>query len=55
VFHAVLDSALTPESHFPETLTCAKFEKLIVDFFHVTMKPIEQVLKDAGVTAYDWW
>lgn len=32
-----------------ETLTRAKFEELNVDLFRKTMKPVEQVLKDAGV------
>ena len=32
-----------------ETLTCAKFEELNMDLFHKTLKPVEQVLKDAGI------
>lgn len=32
-----------------ETLTRAKFEELNADLFRKTMKPVEQVLKDAGV------
>ncbi|KAL4402523.1 ATPase with role in protein import into the ER [Malassezia pachydermatis] len=32
-----------------ETLTRAKFEELNVDLFRRTLKPVEQVLKDAGV------
>ena len=32
-----------------ETLTRAKFEGLNMDLFRKTMKPIEQVLKDANV------
>jgi heat shock protein 5 len=32
-----------------ETLTRAKFEELNMDLFRKTMKPVEQVLKDAGV------
>lgn len=32
-----------------ETLTRAKFEELNLDLFRKTMKPVEQVLKDAGV------
>src|SRR5277367_659013 len=32
-----------------ETLTCAKFEELNLDLFKETMKPVEQVLKDANV------
>lgn len=32
-----------------ETLTRAKFEELNIDLFRKTMKPVEQVLKDAGV------
>ncbi|KAL7412183.1 heat shock protein 70 [Mrakia frigida] len=34
---------------FAETLTRAKFEELNIDLFRKTMKPVEQVLKDAGV------
>jgi heat shock protein 5 len=34
---------------FSETLTRAKFEELNFDLFRKTMKPVEQVLKDAGV------
>ncbi|KAI0310388.1 heat shock protein 70 family [Amylostereum chailletii] len=34
---------------FSETLTRAKFEELNIDLFRKTMKPVEQVLKDAGV------
>jgi heat shock protein 5 len=34
---------------FSETLTRAKFEELNVDLFRRTMKPVEQVLKDAHV------
>ena len=33
-----------------ETLTRAKFEELNVDLFRRTLKPVEQVLKDAGVS-----
>jgi heat shock protein 5 len=32
-----------------ETLTRAKFEELNMDLFRKTMKPVEQVMKDAGV------
>jgi len=32
-----------------ETLTHAKYEELDLDLFRKTMKPVEQVLKDAGV------
>ncbi|PKI84502.1 ATPase with role in protein import into the ER [Malassezia vespertilionis] len=32
-----------------ETLTRAKFEELNIDLFRRTLKPVEQVLKDAGV------
>ena len=32
-----------------EMLTHAKFEKLDLNLFHKTMKPVEQVIKDAGV------
>jgi heat shock protein 5 len=34
---------------FSETLTRAKFEELNLDLFKKTIKPVEQVLKDAGV------
>lgn len=34
---------------FSETLTRAKFEELNVDLFKKTLKPVEQVLKDADV------
>jgi heat shock protein 5 len=34
---------------FSETLTRAKFEELNMDLFRKTMKPVEQVLKDARV------
>ncbi|CED85068.1 heat shock protein 70 [Phaffia rhodozyma] len=34
---------------FSETLTRAKFEELNIDLFRKTMKPVEQVLRDAGV------
>ncbi|KAF8310775.1 heat shock protein 70 [Clavulina sp. PMI_390] len=35
---------------FSETLTRAKFEEINMDLFRKTLKPVEQVLKDAGVT-----
>jgi len=38
---------------FSETLTRAKFEELNVDLFRKTMKPVEQVLKDAKVKKED--
>lgn len=34
---------------FSESLTRARFEKLNMDLFRKTLKPVEQVLKDAGV------
>lgn len=34
---------------FSDTLTRAKFEELNADLFRKTMKPVEQVLKDAGL------
>ncbi|KAL1960365.1 hypothetical protein VTO42DRAFT_8325 [Malbranchea cinnamomea] len=34
---------------FSETLTRAKFEELNMDLFKKTLRPVEQVLKDAGV------
>ena len=48
---------------FSETLTRAKFEELNLDLFRKTMKPVEQVLKDAGVKKEEidevrmlpWW
>ncbi|RPD78209.1 heat shock protein 70 [Lentinus tigrinus ALCF2SS1-7] len=38
---------------FSETLTRAKFEELNMDLFRKTMKPVEQVLKDAKVRKED--
>jgi len=38
---------------FSETLTRAKFEELNIELFKKTMKPVEQVLKDAGVSKKD--
>ncbi|RSH88510.1 ATPase with role in protein import into the ER [Apiotrichum porosum] len=38
---------------FSETLTRSKFEELNMDLFRKTMKPVEQVLKDAGVKKED--
>ena len=38
---------------FSETLTQAKFEELNMDLFRKTMKPVEQVLKDANVKKED--
>lgn len=35
---------------FSETLTRAKFEELNIDLFKKTLKPVEQVLKDAKVS-----
>ncbi|KAL0072783.1 ATPase with role in protein import into the ER [Marasmius tenuissimus] len=35
---------------FSDALTRAKFEELNMDLFRKTMKPVEQVLKDAGVS-----
>ncbi|KAJ7078855.1 heat shock protein 70 family [Mycena belliarum] len=34
---------------FSETLTRAKFEEINMDLFRKTMKPVERVLKDAGI------
>lgn len=34
---------------FSETLTRAKFEEINMDLFRKTLKPVKQVLKDAGV------
>lgn len=38
---------------FSETLTRAKFEELNLDLFKRTIKPVEQVLKDAGVGKHE--
>ncbi|KAK1972087.1 hsp70-like protein [Colletotrichum eremochloae] len=38
---------------FSETLTRAKFEELNMDLFKKTMKPVEQVLKDAKIKKED--
>ncbi|KAF9054171.1 heat shock protein 70 family [Panaeolus papilionaceus] len=38
---------------FSETLTRAKFEEINMDLFRKTMKPVEQVLKDANVKKED--
>mmetsp|Transcript_6953 Transcript_6953/g.6910 ORF Transcript_6953/g.6910 Transcript_6953/m.6910 type:complete len:683 (+) Transcript_6953:443-2491(+) len=38
---------------FSETLSRAKFEELNIDAFKKTLKPVEQVLKDAGVKKAD--
>ncbi|KAF0300453.1 Endoplasmic reticulum chaperone BiP [Amphibalanus amphitrite] len=38
---------------FSETLTRAKFEELNMDLFRATMKPVQQVLKDAGLQKKD--
>ncbi|KIY47111.1 heat shock protein 70 [Fistulina hepatica ATCC 64428] len=38
---------------FSEMLTRAKFEELNMDLFRKTMRPVEQVLKDAGVKKDD--
>ncbi|KAL4817257.1 heat shock protein 70 family [Aspergillus spinulosporus] len=38
---------------FSETLTRAKFEELNMDLFKKTLKPVEQVLKDAKVSKAD--
>ncbi|KAJ3768639.1 heat shock protein 70 family [Lentinula raphanica] len=40
-------------NHFTEVLTRATFEELNVDLFKKTMKPVEQVLKDANVKKED--
>jgi heat shock protein 5 len=45
--------ALEGGNDFSETLTRAKFEELNMDLFRKTMKPVEQVLKDAGVKKED--
>lgn len=38
---------------FSEQLTRAKFEELNMDLFKKTMKPVENVLKDAELTVDD--
>lgn len=38
---------------FSETLTRARFEELNLDLFEKTLKPVEQVLKDAGIKRED--
>jgi heat shock protein 5 len=38
---------------FSETITRAKFEELNMNLFRKTMKPVEQVLKDANVKKED--
>ncbi|KIP12167.1 hypothetical protein PHLGIDRAFT_98546 [Phlebiopsis gigantea 11061_1 CR5-6] len=38
---------------FSETITRAKFEELNMDLFRKTMKPVEQVLKDANIKKED--
>ncbi|KDN43747.1 hypothetical protein RSAG8_05937, partial [Rhizoctonia solani AG-8 WAC10335] len=38
---------------FSKTLTCSKFEELNIDLFCKTMKPVEQVIKDASVKKED--
>ncbi|KAK7045728.1 ATPase with role in protein import into the ER [Paramarasmius palmivorus] len=38
---------------FSDTLTRAKFEELNMDLFRKTMKPVERVLKDAGVGKHE--
>ena len=38
---------------FSEILTRAKFEELNMDLFRKTMKPVERVLKDAGIKKED--
>jgi len=45
--------ALMDGIDFSETLTRAKFEELNMDLFKGTLKPVEQVLKDAGKAKTD--
>ena len=49
----IADVACVGGNDFSETLTRAKFEELNMDLFRKTMKPVEQVLKDAGVKKED--
>lgn len=44
---------LADEQDFSETLSRAKFEELNMDLFKKTMKPVEQVLKDADLSVDD--
>ena len=43
----------TGPKHLDVTLTRAKFEELISDLIEATKVPVEQALKDAGITAND--
>ena len=43
----------TGPKHLDITLTRAKFEELISDLVEATRKPVEQAMKDAGITAND--
>ena len=43
----------TGPKHLDVTLTRAKFEELISDLIDATKTPVEQALKDAGITAND--
>merc|ERR1712079_129497 len=45
--------SLVDGNDFSETLTRAKFEELNMDLFKNTMKPVQQVLKDAELTKKD--
>ena len=45
--------SLVEGEDFSETLTRAKFEELNMDLFKNTMKPVQQVLKDAELTKKD--
>merc|ERR1712013_916535 len=45
--------SLVDREDFSETLTRAKFEELNMDLFKNTMKPVQQVLKDAELTKKD--
>ena len=38
---------------FSETLTCTNFEKINIDLFRKTLKPVEQVFQDASVKKED--
>lgn len=42
--------SLSDSQDFSETLTRARFEELNSDLFRRTLKPVEKVLKDAGMT-----
>ena len=52
VFRIITADATGPK-HLDVTLTRAKFEELIHDLVEATAGPVNQALKDAGITAND--